>query len=361
MDLGLKELAEKQAEFCRIFGNTSRILIMWNLADQELSVSEISSRVGISMQNTSQHLSLLKELSLKDVSIQIMAPITSKNLEVANQFSKYFEVRHVPVNYLKITIVDAEHMFQSRATYENNNYYFPQFLDSYYTNNQEYISNRKKVLTNLWKTSKPPSFVTLKAVSKYSESKMSSQPYKLVHDTIKQIDGPIIVKEEKSSKKLQKTEIIKLSNYAKRHPETNFSGGITRTYGVMGQAIVRPPRELNLLAGCFINDNLILTKKDNISIKLTGKNLFCGWSIDIPLPNDYVIPPCSILLEGYGKAKPNILEMQYPSGYKLWDAYNGIEAFVTFFHPLAKYSGPGTDGHIAKDNYQELYQPYSND
>jgi DNA-binding transcriptional ArsR family regulator len=64
MDLGLKELAEKQAEFCRIFGNTSRILIMWNLADQELSVSEISSRVGISMQNTSQHLSLLKEYHL---------------------------------------------------------------------------------------------------------------------------------------------------------------------------------------------------------------------------------------------------------------------------------------------------------
>ena len=57
----LKELAEEQAEFCRIFGNTSRILIMWNLADQELSVSDIAQRVGTSMQNTSQHLALLKE------------------------------------------------------------------------------------------------------------------------------------------------------------------------------------------------------------------------------------------------------------------------------------------------------------
>lgn len=61
MKPGLKELAEKQAEFCRIFGNTSRILIMWNLADRELSVSDIACKVGTSIQNISQHLALLKE------------------------------------------------------------------------------------------------------------------------------------------------------------------------------------------------------------------------------------------------------------------------------------------------------------
>ena len=57
----VKEFAEKQAELCRVFGNASRILIVWSLDEGELSVSEIASQVGTSLQNTSQHLALLKE------------------------------------------------------------------------------------------------------------------------------------------------------------------------------------------------------------------------------------------------------------------------------------------------------------
>jgi DNA-binding transcriptional ArsR family regulator len=61
MDLELKELAEKQAEFCRVFGNASRILILWSLSDRELPVSTIADEVGTSLQNISQHLAVLKE------------------------------------------------------------------------------------------------------------------------------------------------------------------------------------------------------------------------------------------------------------------------------------------------------------
>jgi DNA-binding transcriptional ArsR family regulator len=56
-----KELAEKQAELCRVFGNASRILIVWSLSDRELPVSEIADEVGTSLQNISQHLAVLKE------------------------------------------------------------------------------------------------------------------------------------------------------------------------------------------------------------------------------------------------------------------------------------------------------------
>jgi DNA-binding transcriptional ArsR family regulator len=55
-----KELAEKQAELCRVFGNASRILIVWSLSDRELPVSEIADEVGTSLQNISQHLAVLK-------------------------------------------------------------------------------------------------------------------------------------------------------------------------------------------------------------------------------------------------------------------------------------------------------------
>jgi DNA-binding transcriptional ArsR family regulator len=56
-----KALAEKQAELCRVFGNASRILIVWSLSGRELPVSEIADGVGTSLQNISQHLAVLKE------------------------------------------------------------------------------------------------------------------------------------------------------------------------------------------------------------------------------------------------------------------------------------------------------------
>ena len=60
MDLAQKELAERQAELCRVFGNATRILILWILADRELAVTDIANEVGTSLQNVSQHLAMLK-------------------------------------------------------------------------------------------------------------------------------------------------------------------------------------------------------------------------------------------------------------------------------------------------------------
>jgi DNA-binding transcriptional ArsR family regulator len=60
MNPTLLELAEKQAALCRAFGNPRRLIILWVLSKQELSVNEIAACAGSSLQNVSQHLSLLK-------------------------------------------------------------------------------------------------------------------------------------------------------------------------------------------------------------------------------------------------------------------------------------------------------------
>jgi ArsR family transcriptional regulator, virulence genes transcriptional regulator len=64
MDIALREHAERQAKLCRIFGNASRILILWSLAEGELPVNEIAGEVGTSLQNISQHLALLKKYGI---------------------------------------------------------------------------------------------------------------------------------------------------------------------------------------------------------------------------------------------------------------------------------------------------------
>jgi DNA-binding transcriptional ArsR family regulator len=64
MDIEKLERAQQQAEICNVFGNANRILILWFLGDQGKSVSEIAEAVNISVQNTSQHLGLMKRMGI---------------------------------------------------------------------------------------------------------------------------------------------------------------------------------------------------------------------------------------------------------------------------------------------------------
>jgi len=61
MNEALREQAKKQAAICSLFGNARRILILWTLAECEKPVSEIAEVIESSMQNTSQHLRLMRE------------------------------------------------------------------------------------------------------------------------------------------------------------------------------------------------------------------------------------------------------------------------------------------------------------
>jgi DNA-binding transcriptional ArsR family regulator len=56
--------AENQAKYCKVFSNARRIQILWALADGELSVGAIAEAVGSSLQNVSQHLSVMKVYNL---------------------------------------------------------------------------------------------------------------------------------------------------------------------------------------------------------------------------------------------------------------------------------------------------------
>jgi DNA-binding transcriptional ArsR family regulator len=61
MDIQMVEAAEKQAEICKVFGNVNRVLILWALGDREMSVGDIADAIESSLQNTSQHLRLMKD------------------------------------------------------------------------------------------------------------------------------------------------------------------------------------------------------------------------------------------------------------------------------------------------------------
>ena len=61
MNANILEQAKQQAAICSVFGNARRVLIMWSLVNGEKSVGELADEIGTSLQNTSQHLRLLKD------------------------------------------------------------------------------------------------------------------------------------------------------------------------------------------------------------------------------------------------------------------------------------------------------------
>ena len=62
----VKQLAESQAEIYRIFSHSNRIQIFWLLMEDEMSVNEIAEAIDASVQNTSQHLRLMKVAHILD-------------------------------------------------------------------------------------------------------------------------------------------------------------------------------------------------------------------------------------------------------------------------------------------------------
>lgn len=103
-------------------------------------------------------------------------------------------------------------------------------------------------------------------------------------------------------------------------------------------------------AGFPMVDNLQVMKKEEFQVHAYGNIRFAGWTKPIPLFSPkFVLPPSCILFEGYGKIKPGIIISRLPSGFVSMMEYNGMDAFVTFFHPSSKYSGPGTDGTMNRE------------
>lgn len=54
-------MAKRQSEICKLFGNPTRLMILWALRHGEMNVSDIAAGVQSSLQNTSQHLRLMKD------------------------------------------------------------------------------------------------------------------------------------------------------------------------------------------------------------------------------------------------------------------------------------------------------------
>jgi sugar-specific transcriptional regulator TrmB len=344
----------------------------------------------------------LKESAENDVSIKIMAPITVENLRTAQELSDYFEVKHLPASYLRTTLVDGSHLFQFKTPNleqekkENLQY----FENTFYSNDPEYIEKTKTMLDELWRNARILSSVTLKSIIIPPELGAfgGEKPYDSFRKTVGYIKEPVIgvVTEKDILEKMGKIRIVSAEDPLK---------DTTMMYGYGAQALINPPEHFDLPkmiimvfhcnepstfgvenwlivqaeistpkgkaffpvtivgdnplatdwrrkihAGTLLEKNLRLVNEDELQVKGHGNILFAGWTIPIPLhPIPKVLPPSSILFEGYGKIQTGVINTMASATRIQISQLNYFEAFVNYFHTSSKYSGPGTDGLIFRD------------
>jgi HTH-type transcriptional regulator, sugar sensing transcriptional regulator len=328
--------------------------------------------------------------------VKIMAPITNENLEATEQLMKICQVKHIPEDYVETTIIDNQHLFQfnTQIVRKETMQPMPYFENTIYTDDAQYIEKTKNMLNNIWRNASIPSTIPLG--SRYSE--------------FRKIVGWI---EETEQTALTEKDVLNTFINLKKTPITDPSKDLNVTYFSAGLSVIHPPAYLNLpdmiiiarhfdkqssigaedmldvylwletptghayVTAATVGDNPAgveyrkklnagtpveqfchLVKEDEIQVRLHGNTLFVGWSVPIPLyPPPFVLPPACLLFEGYGELKTGITKNQTPAGHTHIAEFNGFDAFVTFFHPASKYSGPGTDGFLRRDVVMTSYPP----
>jgi sugar-specific transcriptional regulator TrmB len=353
-------------------------------------------------------IALMKRWGERGVSIKIMAPITTENMESAQQLLKFCEVRHVPTGYLGTTIVDGRHLFQFKNQEKN-------FESVFYTNDYDYVEKTRNMLSALWKNSSVPSSMTLQSILNFpTSSPLQSVSLKKAAD-LKMLPKMAQIKHIKANPlgaKTPKDVLNKIAEDQKR-PSRSSSKDRIRFRGCNGFAIIHPPSHFNLpdmlilalhadkesqlgvgdaviihfrrktgkrfsyvpvaiaednprtseywktmYKGTPAGDSYHLLDRDEIQIQVHGNVFFVGWTVPIPLTvKPYSFPPAAIILEAYGKLKTGSFSYVLHSGHTNKNAFNSFDAFVTFITGQLKYTGPGTDGVFIRDSYIEDIPP----
>jgi hypothetical protein len=346
----------------------------------------------------SEDLTFKKDHYGTKVAVKAMAPISSENMLAVEKLRAYCEVRHVPEGFPRTTIIDNSRLFQFKHVAEKHEKRNPEaYLNNMFsTEDNATVYKTKLMLEGIWRNAQTPP--------------------EAVHDGEPDAFGRLIgyIDDHEPHEKLTEKDVLDKITNAKRIPlRGDPSKFITRLYGSCANAFIRPPEGFGLpdmriaIYHCnkqssfgaedFMNillhletpkgiiwvpvvhvtdnprsvphrkivhantpsgQNIQVLKNDELKVTIHGNTLFAGWSIAIPLmPPKYILPPACIQFEGYGKIRTGIGKTANPSGRRQIYEYNGLEAFVTFFHPSSKYAGPGTDGLLLRDLVFTAYPP----
>ena len=89
----------------------------------------------------------------KGVKSRFMAPLDLDNLEAAKKLANKYEIKHVPINFLTMLLVDGKNLFMFKSPPVNDWTSEALFYmgDTFYTNDPKSIEKVSEMLTDAWK------------------------------------------------------------------------------------------------------------------------------------------------------------------------------------------------------------------
>jgi sugar-specific transcriptional regulator TrmB len=309
-----------------------------------------------------------KDLTKRDVSIKILAPITNGNIEQAKILSEFCEVRHVASSYLGTTIIDGKHLFQFKVSPSDKNEldYTLSFKDAFYTTDSEYVEKTKKMLKDIWKKAYNPVKATNypimgsnKSVIFNTKRNLQKLPERLlaaarVHGLMNSgISGTIVVEPPKHLKlptlrfsanhfenahSIMPADLLRIDMWQST-PQGEEFVPVTIVTNAIPEIVTLSKIQF---AGTPAGQNVIRVKPDELQVWHKGKTLFAGWTIPIPiLDSKYKLDPACIIFETFGDEIHSTHSYQLPSGWLMGIEFDGFQAFTTYIGPSWRYSGPG--------------------
>jgi sugar-specific transcriptional regulator TrmB len=356
----------------------------------------------------SKNMTRVKDWTERGISVRIIAPTTVENLNAIQQLSKFCDIRHAPESRMITITVDETHLFQFKKRPLNEQALEEKQELAFYTSDFEQVAKTKRVLDDVWRSAQPTSAVTIESI--LNPPTLPADPFRDVTDN-PYTKGWMF--DEIARGTLTEKDVLNKILNAKRIIAKDPRKDINVLCGSNAHAVIHPPAHFNLpdmmispwhcdkqsswgaedwlnvslwletpkgcryvpvghvtdnadglefrkgvYAGTPAGSNCQLLGKDQFYVQVHGNTLFAGWTVPIPLlPPSYILPPSCILFEGYGELRTCVNRMRAISGRTQVTEANQFSAFVTFFHPASKYSGPGTDAVFNRDVYFTAYPP----
>ena len=404
--LVIKDIAEAQAKYNEVLKNAKKEILIVTSADK--------------LGDFQKTIPKIKEQNSQNLTIRIMSPIIKENLEAAHKLSEHSQVKHIPQGYLDTVVIDGIHLFQfsNPPSIINGVEKKQNFKNAFYTNDPEHVIKTKNMLETIWDNSSDPSTSPIESAVDRVHSffispnrELNKPSSEIICDFMRTYPFTEISAPDEISEKEVVDKILKLN----QGHNTDSSTKVIKCYSKSGYAALNPPDHFNLpkiliaptqidkkssfgaedrivfylwqktkdgfnyVPVAIIGDNpnfpveilgkgqyrntpaeknFQLVKRENIQFQIYGNTFLASWTIPITLiPKRFILPPCTIILESYGKVRSSKASARYAWGAKYEWYTNRFDAFVTFMQGSSRYTGSGTDGLFFRDVYLKISFP----
>jgi len=174
----------------------------------------------------------------KDLKCRIMASIDLDNLETAQKLAVHYEIKHVPISYLTMMVVDNKHLFMfkkpSLTEMANESGFY--LVDTFYSNDPSSTERVSEMLSDIWKRGVEISEISSQAGMKMPTVEVSTAETasKLVKIMLqKGVNSIIVTENQKPIGMINERDILKEIVENQKAPEKTRVKDLTYTPLIM--------------------------------------------------------------------------------------------------------------------------------